>query len=127
MASVQGSSGLVLTSYVGLSVHIQPEPEAGESSRAVEDILPGSCATHAAPQGEEQLQTGGPDVSSDEDAGETDPHTPLSSGELFDGPTAVCLPVFLHRSLSHLETPGSTVRIMFYDFSVLSTPSSPHC
>ncbi|KAI3366149.1 hypothetical protein L3Q82_009973 [Scortum barcoo] len=51
------------------------------------------------------------------------------AGELLHGPTAVCayqpdigvddavIYYLLHTSLTHLEKPGSTVRIMFFDFS----------
>ncbi|KAI3352077.1 hypothetical protein L3Q82_020893 [Scortum barcoo] len=54
-------------------VHIQPEPEAGESATTLEDVLHRPSAKDTAPQGAQQLQAGSSDVSSDEDAGETGP------------------------------------------------------
>ena len=33
----------------------------------------------------------------------------------------------LHRAYSHQERPGHTVRVMFFDFSRRSTPSSLSC
>ncbi|KAI3357165.1 hypothetical protein L3Q82_015622 [Scortum barcoo] len=47
-------------------VHIQPEPEAGESATALEDVLHRPSAKDTAPQGAQQLQAGSSDVSSDE-------------------------------------------------------------
>ncbi|KAI3372609.1 hypothetical protein L3Q82_023086 [Scortum barcoo] len=72
----------------------------------------------------QQLQASSSDVSSDQDAGETGPRPSAPAGELLHGPTAVRLPArhraviyLLHTSFTHLEKAGSTVRIMFFDFS----------
>ncbi|KAI3373863.1 hypothetical protein L3Q82_021972 [Scortum barcoo] len=73
-------------------VHIQPEPEAGESTTALEDVLHRPSAKDTAPQGAQQLQAGSSDVSSDEDAGETGPRPSAPAGELLHGPAAVRLP-----------------------------------
>ncbi|KAI3357987.1 hypothetical protein L3Q82_003013 [Scortum barcoo] len=106
-------------------VHIQPEPEAGESATALEDILHHPSAKDTAPQGAQQLQAGSSDISSDEDPGETGPGPSVPAGELFHGNAAVqpgigvddAVIYLLHTSLTHLEKAGSTVRIMFFDFS----------
>ncbi|TWW54100.1 hypothetical protein D4764_0145670 [Takifugu flavidus] len=84
-------------------------------------------AEDTAQQGAQQLQAGGSDVSSDEDAGETHPRSPAPTGELLHGPVAVAYQpsigvddaviYLLHTAPTHLEKAGSTVRIMFFDFS----------
>ncbi|KAI3371817.1 hypothetical protein L3Q82_024367, partial [Scortum barcoo] len=76
----------------------------------------------------QQLQASSSDVSSDEDAGETGPHPSAPAGELLHGPACSfayqpdigvddAVIYLLHTSLTHLEKAGSTVRIMFFDFS----------
>ncbi|KAI3352481.1 hypothetical protein L3Q82_005435 [Scortum barcoo] len=110
-----------------------------ESATTLEDVLHRPSAKDTAPQGAQQLQAGSSDVSSDEDAGETGPRPSAPAGELLHGPTGELLvsssmdPLqfayqpdigvddaviyLLHTSLTHLEKAGSTVRIMFFDFS----------
>ncbi|KAI3351326.1 hypothetical protein L3Q82_005871 [Scortum barcoo] len=109
-------------------VHIQPEPEAGESATTLEDVLHRPSAKDTAPQGAQQLQAGSSDVSSDEDAGETGPLAhlcplvssfmdPLQFAYQPDIGVDDAVIYLLHTSLTHLEKAGSTVRIMFFDFS----------
>ncbi|TWW54508.1 putative RNA-directed DNA polymerase from transposon BS [Takifugu flavidus] len=105
-----------------LQSHVQPEPEAGESATAVEDVLHRPSAEDTAPQGAQQLQAGGSDVSSDEDAGETHPRhlRPLVSS--FMDPLQFAYQpsigvddaviYLLHTSLTHLEKAGSTPRLL---------------
>ncbi|KAI3355495.1 hypothetical protein L3Q82_018337 [Scortum barcoo] len=105
-------------------VHIQPEPEAGESATTLEDVLHRPSAKDTAPQGAQQLQAGSSDVSSDEDAGETGPRPSVSAqlvSSFMDPLQFVYHPdigvddaviYLLHFSLTHLEKAGSTVRIM---------------
>ncbi len=76
--------------------HLQPEPEAGESSMAVENLLGGSSAKDLTPQGPQQLQAGGTNIPPDEDPGKAGPCTPLPPGVPIIGPTTVRLPA-LHR------------------------------
>ncbi|KAI3354945.1 hypothetical protein L3Q82_004738 [Scortum barcoo] len=114
-------------------VHIQPEPEAGESATALEDVLHRPSAKDTAPQGAQQLQAGSSDVSSDEDAGETGPRPicaqlvssfmdPLQFAyqpDIANGwmmPSLLSSTSFTPPSLTW-RRPGSTVRIMFFDFS----------
>lgn len=44
------------------------------------------------PSHRRQLQAGGGNMSSDENTGKTGLHSPAVTGELFEGPAAVCLP-----------------------------------
>ncbi|KAI3364871.1 hypothetical protein L3Q82_001054 [Scortum barcoo] len=86
-------------------------------------------AKNTAPQGAQQLQAGSSsDVSSDEDAGETGPRPicvplvssfmdPLQFAYQPDIGVDDAVIYLLHTSLTHLEKAGSTVRIMFFDFS----------
>nr|XP_024657355.1 ankyrin repeat and protein kinase domain-containing protein 1-like [Maylandia zebra] len=60
-------------------------------------------------QGPQQLQAGSPDIASDEDPREFayQPGIGVEDAIIY----------LLHRALTHLEKPGSSVRIMFFDFS----------
>ncbi|KAI3358354.1 hypothetical protein L3Q82_014798, partial [Scortum barcoo] len=110
-------------------VHIQPEPEAGESATTLEDVLHRPSAKDTAPQGAQQLQAGSSDVSSDEEALErlvlahlrplvSSFMDPLQFAYQPDiGVDDAVIYLLLHTSLTHLEKAGSTVRIMFFDFS----------
>ncbi|KAI3373033.1 hypothetical protein L3Q82_023470 [Scortum barcoo] len=68
---------------------VQPEPEAGESATALEDVLHHPSAKDTAPQGAQQLQAGSSDVSSDEDAGETGPRPSAPSWTRCSSPTSL--------------------------------------
>ena len=61
---------------------LQPEPEAGKSTTAVENFLRDTSPKDPATQGFQQLQTGGVNIPPDEDARETGPCTPPPPGEL---------------------------------------------
>ncbi|KAI3365926.1 hypothetical protein L3Q82_009698 [Scortum barcoo] len=104
----------------------------GRVPQALEDVLHRPSAKDTAPQGAQQLQAGSSDVSSDEDAGETGPPRPslphprplvssfmdpLQFAYQPDIGVDDAVIYLLHTSLTHLEKAGSTVRIMFFDFS----------
>ncbi|KAI3374005.1 hypothetical protein L3Q82_022569, partial [Scortum barcoo] len=78
--------------------------EAGESATALEDVLHRPSAKDTAPQGAQQLQ-----ASSFVD--------PLQFAYQPDIGVDDAVIYLLHTSLTHLEKAGSTVRIMFFDFS----------
>ena len=73
---------------------LQPELEAGESTTAVENFLRDTSPKDPATQGLQQLQTGGVNNPSDEDAREAGTCTSPPPGELIFGPAPVCLPVW---------------------------------
>ena len=74
MASARGSSGPAQTNCVGCDgAPLQPEPEAGESPTALENLLCCTSAKDFTPQGPQQLQAGGSDIPPDEDPGAVGP------------------------------------------------------
>ena len=108
-------------------IYLQHEPEAGKSATAVENLLRSTCTKDPSPKRLKQLQTSCCHFTPDEDPGRAGPRPSLPSGGSFLDPpqfayqtsigvdtTAIFL---LDRSLSHLKKPGSTVRIMSFDFS----------
>ena len=105
-------------------VHLQ-QPEAGKSATAVENLLHVTSAKDPSPNRLQQLQTSCSHFTPGEDPGAAGPRTSPPSAGSFYGPTPVWLGIWvdnaiiflLDRSLSHLEKPGSTVRILFFDFS----------
>ena len=71
---------------------VQPEPESGENTGALEDILPGSCAKEVDTIRPQWLPTSGPHILRDEGAGETGLGQPEAAGESPARPSAICLP-----------------------------------
>lgn len=63
------------------------------------------------------LQTSVTDFRSDEDIGDVSSQTSFLSGELINRPTSVWVDDAVIHLLDHLEKTGSSVRIIFFDFS----------
>ena len=68
---------------------LQREPDAGESTTTMEDLLHGTSAKDSAPKRPQQLQADGTNIPPDEDPGVARPQTALPPGETIDGPAAV--------------------------------------
>ena len=113
-------------------VYLQHEPEAWKSATAVENLLCGTNTKDPSPWRLQQLQTSCSHFTPDEDPRAAGPRSPTLSCGSFYGPLQFAsqpgirvdntIIFLLHRSLSHLAKPGSTMRIIFLVFAFNTIP-----